>query len=131
MTRRKSDRIQGERIYGGLLLTPVRLNDIYLHWFLVDTGAAITLLSERVADEIGIEYANPIRFQRIASLHRTEHIPVIRMSNLQVGTQKTPHLEVGIFPFGRDLKVEGLLGVNFLAQFRVTFEFDKAIMILR
>jgi len=29
------------------------------------------------------------------------------------------------------LRVDGLLGVNFLEKFRVTFEFDQATLVLR
>ncbi len=52
---RRGERIRGRRAHGGVLLVPCLLNDAYRYWFLVDAGAAITMLSHKVAEEIGLD----------------------------------------------------------------------------
>jgi hypothetical protein len=53
MTRRSGDRVPGRRAYGGVLVILCRLNEDFRYWLLVDTGAAITMLSHQVAEEMG------------------------------------------------------------------------------
>jgi predicted aspartyl protease len=57
--------------------------------------------------------------------------PVVRLNSLQVGDKKVNNLEVLIVALPAALRVDGLLGVNFLEKFRVTFEFDQATLVLR
>jgi hypothetical protein len=48
----------------------VQLNDTYRYWFLADTGTAMTMLSQRVAEEMGFDLTRPVRQERIASVHQ-------------------------------------------------------------
>jgi len=56
--------------------------------------------------------------------------PVVYLSNLQVGTQRVTDLEVLVVPLPGELRVDGILGVNFLERFRPTFEFDRSTLVL-
>ncbi|MBE9569159.1 MAG: retropepsin-like domain-containing protein [Proteobacteria bacterium] len=131
MSRRRGDRVQGHRAYGGVLVIPCQLNDAYRYWFLVDTGTAITMLSRRVTEEIGLDLSSPVRHEDIASVHQVTRAPVLRLSSLQVGSQRATDIEVLVLSLPPDLRVDGLLGVNFLGLFRPTFEFDQGILVLR
>ena len=131
MRRRRGDRVQGRRAYGGVLVIPCQLNDAYRYWFLADTGTAMTMLSQRVAEEMGLDLTRPVRQERIASVHQVAQSPVLRLSSLQVGGQRVTDLEVLVISLPPDLRVDGLLGVNFLERFRPTFEFDEATLVLR
>jgi len=131
MSRRRGDRVQGRRAYGGVLVIPCHLNDAYRYWFLVDTGTAITMLSRRVTEEIGLDLSSPVRHEDIASVHQVTRAPVLRLSSLQVGSQRATDIEVLVLSLPHDLRVDGLLGVNFLGLFRPTFEFDQGILVLR
>lgn len=128
---RRGDRIAGRRAHGGVLLVPCLLQDTYRYWFLVDTAAALTILSREAADEIGLELSHPLRQKRIASVHRLAWAPVVRLESLQVGSQRVTGVEVLVLPFPTDLRIDGLLGVNFLEKFRPTFEFDRSTLVLR
>lgn len=130
MTRR-GDRIQGRRAHGGVLLVPCLLDDTYRQWFLVDTGAAITILSSEVAEEIELDVSQPLRRERVASVHQVVWAPVVQLSSLQVGSQSVTDLEVLVVSLPSELRIDGLLGVNFLERFRPTFEFDRSILVLR
>lgn len=128
---RRGDRIRGRRAHGGVLLVPCLLNDAYRYWFLADTGAAITMLSHKVAEEMPLDLSRPLRQERVASVHQMDWAPVIRLDSLQVGSQRVTDIEVLVLPLPADLRVDGLLGVNFLGRFRTTFEFDRSTLVLR
>jgi clan AA aspartic protease (TIGR02281 family) len=110
---------------------PCQLNDVYRYWFLADTGTAMTMLSRQVAEEMGLDPTRPVRQERIASVHHVAQAPVLRLSSLQVGGQRVTDLEVLVISLPPDLRVDGLLGVNFLERFRPTFEFDETTLVLR
>jgi len=131
MTRRSGDRIPGRRAYGGVLVIPCCLNEGYRYWLLVDTGAAITMLSQRVAEEMGLDWEHPLRQDRVASVHQVVRAPVVRLASLQVGSQRLSDVEVLVVPLPSELRVDGVLGVNFLERFRPTFEFEQAVLVLR
>ena len=126
----RGDWIKGRRAHGGVLLVPCLLQDSHRYWFLADTGAVITMLSRQVADELGLDLSHPLRRERIASVHRMAWAPVVRLDSLQVGSQRVTDIEVLVLSFPADLRVDGLLGVNFLERFRPTFEFDRSTLIL-
>ncbi len=131
MSQRRGDRVQGRHAYGGVLVIPCQLNDAYRYWFLVDTATALTMLSRGVAEEIGLDLTRPVRHERIASIHKVTRAPVLRLSSLRVGSQRAADIEVLVLSLPPDLRMDGLLGVNFLGQFRPTFEFDQGTLVLR
>ncbi|MDM8563697.1 retropepsin-like aspartic protease [Candidatus Marithioploca araucensis] len=131
MTRRRADRIPGISGYKGLLTVPCQISEIYHGRFLVDTGATLTVISQRFAHEMKLDIVPPIRQIQIASAHQVAQTPLVRLDSLQVGDKKVNHLEVLIIDLPVALRVDGLLGVNFLDKFRVTFEFDQATLVLR
>ncbi len=128
---RRGDRIRGRRAHGGVLLVPCLLNDAYRYWFLVDTGAAMTMLSEQAATEMGLDLTHPIKQEQIMSVHRLNWVPVVRLLNLQVGAQRIAEIDTFVLSFPENLRIDGLLGVNVLERFRATFEFDRSTLILR
>lgn len=75
MSRRRGDRVQGRRAYGGVLVIPCQLNDAYRYWFLADIGTAMTMLSQQVAEEMGLDLTRPVRHERIASVHQVTRAP--------------------------------------------------------
>ncbi len=130
MSRRRGDRIQGHRKLRGVLTVPCLINDFHYLNLIVDTGAAFTAISQRAAIETKVD-VTPVRQMRIVSAHRVAHVPIIRIDAFQVGSRCVENMEVMVLPLPSELRTDGLLGVNFLEKFRVTFEFDQETIILR
>lgn len=105
---RRGDRILGRRAHGGVLLVPCLLNDAYRYWFLADTGAAVSMISPAVAEELRLDVSHPVRQERIASVHRIVRVPVVRLQRLQVGAQKVTGIDVLILSLPSELRVDGL-----------------------
>ena len=127
------DRVQCARHPGGVLVTVARLNRKVLARLLVDTGAAITVVVPRTAARLGLPLDKPHRMMVIGTAHtaRTSPIPIFKLDCLQIGDVEVTNLEVGVVDFPSRLRIDGALGINFLARFRPTFEFDTARLILR
>ncbi len=128
---RRGDRIPGRRVHGGVLVVSCLLNDVYRAELLVDTGAAFTMLSPHVLEEMQVDLSRPFRYERIVSVHQTARTPIVRLASLQIGAQRVTHIEVLVLSLPTGLQVDGLLGVNFLEKFRTTVEFDRSTLVLR
>jgi clan AA aspartic protease (TIGR02281 family) len=131
MSHRRADRIQGNRGYKGVLRVTGRLNDKYYGQFLVDTGATFTVITQKLAQEMGLDRVSSLRKISVASAHQVARVPLVPIDSLQVGDKVVSPLEVLIMSLPVNLQVDGLLGVNFLEKFRVTFEFEQSILVLR
>lgn len=91
----------------------------------------MTTISQRVAQQLEMDLSNPIRQMSIGSIHQTVQVPVVRLDALRVGDKQVTNFEVAVISFGSDIRIDGLLGVNFLQDFRVRFEFRDATLVLR
>jgi clan AA aspartic protease (TIGR02281 family) len=104
------------------VLVPVRINyrnataDALL---LLDTGATVTMISTALADRLGIRKSNTesrlsqVADGRVVQTFRT------RVDSLAVGPKLKHNAEVAIMPSGGpDMGFDGLLGMNFLGDFR-------------
>lgn len=105
------------------------------HWdfqLLVDTGAALTAITPEVAELCGVNLQRPIRSQRIFVAHQQfVEAPVVRLDHVSVGACEISDLEALVLGFPEELRIDGILGVNFLEHLRPTFEFDTATLVLR
>lgn len=115
-----------------LILVPVVLNHTKAFRFIVDTGAQRIIISRYVAETLGLHILRPMRLEVIVTAERrTPPAPVVRLDSVQVGAVRSSDLEAVVFDLPPTLRADGLLGLNFLRQFRVTFEFDRSTLILR
>jgi hypothetical protein len=68
----------------------------------------------------------------IASAQGLEaEVPSFRLQSLQVEGIIVQALEILVVSLSPQLRIDGVLGVNFLEQFRFTFDFDTATLVLR
>lgn len=96
---------------------------------MVDTGASITIISERVAQNLGINLAS-IPKVPLVGITQKIYTPIARLSKLVIssGFEKD---NISVRVLSSLSLVDGLLGVDFLKDFRVIFEFSKSRIILR
>ena len=94
-----------------------------------DTGAQQSVISRRVAQRLNL--AHPLRLQTLVDVGRSPPVPVVRLERLRVGASSVMGLEVCVYDLPALVGGNGLLGLEFLRHFRVTFEFDSAALVLR
>ena len=115
-----------------LILVPVVLNQTKAFRLIADTGAQRVVVSRSVAETLGLNIVSPSRFESIVTAERqTSPVPVVRLDSVQLGGTRLRNLEALVLDLPPILRADGLLGLSFLRQFRVTFEFDRSTLILR
>ena len=58
-------------------------------------------------------------------------MPVVGLGRLRVGAFVVSGLEVFVYDLHPIFRADGLLGLDFLRRFRITFDFDAGVLILR
>jgi len=94
---------------------------------ILDTGATSTVISRRIASLLSIRATATMMGQTVGGLITA---PIARLSSLKIGTAELTNLSVIIHDFSRDPRIEGLLGMDFLGQFRVSLDTQKQLLIL-
>jgi len=104
----------------------LRINDSEPKWFLFDTGAGATVLSQTVADELGIESLGKARGRGAGE----GSVPVSFARGVRLGLPgvRIPPGTVALIPLteiekrtGREL--DGILGYDFIRQFVVEIDY--------
>jgi hypothetical protein len=115
----------------GSTFVSVSVNDSPLGTlFLVDTGAAHTVLSPTLARRLGLDVPDdaPRRALTIFGGQKLS-VPFVRVRRIAVGQASVPDLLVGVhdvLPTAR--VVDGVLGNDFLQRFRVTLDTTRKLM---
>jgi len=108
----------------GVALIVVRLNGTADARMIVDSGSSWTILSPSIASQLGL--AIPINTRHsIAEVAGGRQItmPRIRLASAKVASVAVENLYVGMYDgFPNAPQVQGVLGVDFLRHFRVSFE---------
>jgi hypothetical protein len=94
---------------------------------ILDTGATSTVISRRLASLLSIRPTATMVGQTVGGLITA---PIARLSSLKIGRAELTDLSVIIHDFSRDPRIEGLLGMDFLGQFRVSLDSQKQLLIL-
>ncbi len=115
-------RVTSIRARGNQAVVPVRISyrDRTVEaWLLLDTGATVTVISKQLADRLGIgSDSGERRLSQLAD-GRVIETSRLRVDYLAVGPKMKYNAEVAVVPSnGPALGFDGLLGMNFLGDFR-------------
>ena len=110
------------RFRGNQAIVPVRLsyrNTAVDAWLLLDTGATVTVISSNLADRLGIRKGSTeSRLSQLAD-GRVVETSRAHIDSLAVGPKLKYNAEVAIISSnGPAMGFDGLLGMNFLGEFR-------------
>lgn len=110
-----------------LIVLPVNINKQGPYRFLLDTGASNTILSTVVADKLQIP-TGPGRML----LTGGGNIPVTMrtIQLLQAGSARLEDIEiaVGNFELMKTMKVDGILGSDYLRRFKISIDYDHQLV---
>jgi predicted aspartyl protease len=112
------------RIVHHLVLVRAVLNHKEPVTLLIDTGATHTILTPNTVQRLGLSPMadTPRRTLRVAD-GQLHEVPLVQLAALTVGEATVENLQVGVSVlFPRAPAVDGLLGGDFLEQFRMTLD---------
>ena len=111
---------------GNSIMVDVSVNNVPMR-FILDTGASLTVLSEKAANDIGLSTSN----SEFAVLHTANGVvraPIVQIERISLGEAVATNLKVAIL--NNMGPVQGLLGLNFLHQFDIDIDHSVGEMIL-
>ena len=100
--------------------------------FIVDTGASVSVISDQVAKNEGISpFANEEKLSVIGSAGITENVPTFQLPRVTFGSHSRTDitavaLDLDIINEASGFQQSGILGGNFLKNYRLTFDFKNS-----
>lgn len=100
--------------------------------FIVDTGASVSVISDRVANSDGISrFANEEKLRVIGSAGVTDGVPTFLLPRVTFGTHSRQSimavaLDLDLINEASGFEQSGILGGNFLKNYRLTFDFKNS-----
>jgi predicted aspartyl protease len=95
----------------------------------LDTGATLTILATDIMARLGYDPANPdLERQRIVTGSGIEYAPRTTVRSATAIGLKVVNLDVLCHDLPPESGVDGLLGLNFFRQFKLTIRFRKGII---
>jgi predicted aspartyl protease len=117
----------------GRRLVTVRtiLNEVDEIALVVDSGAERTIISHQVARRLGMDLDRPQRRESLTGVGQSPPVAVVRLESVRVAGKAVRGLEASVYDPPPVIRADGLLGLNYLRHFRITFAFDLSALILR
>ena len=120
---------------GGMaVVVPVRVNGQGPFDFVVDTGATLTCVDATLADQLRLA-DKPGAIGQGAGISGAGALRVVEIDSIEVGTAGASDLTAAVVDLGNirgaGLDVHGLIGLNYLKNYRVTFDFERRMLELR
>jgi predicted aspartyl protease len=112
---------------GSWVIVPVTFNRALKAYLQLDTGASSTLVSRRIANNLGL---SPLGSRRGVTVGGIITVPTARLVSLRVGEAEVNDLVVSIHDFSPEPRIEGLLGMDFLKHFHVSLDARRRLLIL-
>jgi len=110
---------------GQRIMVDVKINGAFTAQLLLDTGADRTMISPRTLVAAGVAISRPVATGNITGATGTDRINYVIVDSLEVGEARVGRLAVGSYELAGAGIGDGLLGRDFLDQFRITFEAAK------
>ena len=110
---------------GQRIMVDVKINGAFTAQLLLDTGADRTIISPRTLQAAGVMISRPVATGSITAATGTDRISYVVVDSLEVGDARVGRMPVGSYELAGAGIGDGLLGRDFLDQFRITFEAAK------
>ncbi|HEX6307407.1 MAG TPA: retropepsin-like aspartic protease [Longimicrobiales bacterium] len=118
---------------GAALMVPLRINGRGPFDFILDTGATVTCVDERLATALALPDV-PGGIGIGAGVGGQGALRLVAMDSLTLGSATAYDLHACVVDLehlaGLDLDVDGLVGLNFLREFHVTLDFERNVLTL-
>lgn len=93
---------------------------------LVDTGSSFTILPVQVLQNLGYDTRNPLRRQELVTGKGIIYAPVINVSWFNCVGQFIENFDVFAHDIPPNLRIDGLLGMDFLTRFQAVISVGDA-----
>ncbi len=111
------------------IIIPVRIEHKrgYRANLLFDTGASYTVITPRVAEEIGFTLSE-LTTTTLYTASGAEKVYELILPSVSMDGEKVENVEARCMKLPAELKIDGLLGLNFLRHFNVAIHFADGVV---
>ncbi len=114
--------------HGQVVVIQATLNNKRSAKFVVDTGASYTLISNALARELSIDMGANSKTLPFQTANGVINAPVTSLDSITVGGMEIRDLPAAVHDAVPDPQVAGLLGLNFLSNFRMDIDTQKGML---
>lgn len=93
---------------------------------LVDTGSSFTILPVQVLETLGYDTRNPLRRQELVTGQGRIYVPVINVSWFNCVGQLIENFEIVAHDIPPNIRIDGLVGMDFLTRFQAVISVGNA-----
>ena len=113
---------------GQVVVVEVMLNNTVPVKLVVDTGATYTMISAATAKELSIDPQSAQRTMPFQTANGVIQAPLANLESVIVGGMEMKNLTAAIHDAVPSAQVAGLLGLNFLSNFRLDIDTEKGML---
>jgi clan AA aspartic protease (TIGR02281 family) len=113
---------------GQVVVVEATLNKKTAVKFIVDTGASYTMISSAVAKELSIDTEQNSRTVPFQTANGLIQAPLINLDSIAVAGMEIKNLTAAVHDVLPDSRIAGLLGLNFLSNFRLDIDTQKGLL---
>jgi clan AA aspartic protease (TIGR02281 family) len=113
---------------GQVVVIEAMLNRKRAAKFVVDTGSSYTMISSAMARELEIDMTRDQRSLPFQTANGVIQAPLTNLESIAVGGMEIKNLTTAVHDAVPDSQVVGLLGLNFLSNFRMDIDTQKGLL---
>ena len=113
---------------GTVVIVPATLNEKATAKFVVDTGASYTMISQATAKELEIDLEKKLPAIPFQTANGIIQAPLVNLSSIDVGGLQVKDLTAAVYDVFPDPGISGLLGLNFLSNFRMDIDTQNGVL---
>jgi clan AA aspartic protease (TIGR02281 family) len=114
--------------HGSVVIVGATLNGKTPVKLVLDTGASFTMISSATAKQLDIDASQNSRTMPFQTANGMIQAPLINLDSISVAGLELKNLTAAVHDAMPDPAVAGLLGLNFLTNFRMDIDTDKGVV---
>ncbi|MBI2987789.1 MAG: TIGR02281 family clan AA aspartic protease [Deltaproteobacteria bacterium] len=113
---------------GAVVIVPATINEKAAAKFVVDTGASYTMISQAIAKELEIDLEKKLPTIPFQTANGIIQAPLVILGSIDVGGLQVKDLTAAVHDVFPDPGISGLLGLNFLSNFRMDIDTQNGVL---
>lgn len=113
---------------GNIVIVPVTLNNRQTIKLVVDTGASYTFISHALARDLAIDVSRTAKTVPFHTANGVVEAPLTNLDSITVGGMEIKNLTAAVHDTTPDATAAGLLGLNFLSNFRMDIDTQRGML---
>ncbi|HWP59703.1 MAG TPA: TIGR02281 family clan AA aspartic protease [Candidatus Acidoferrales bacterium] len=115
---------------GQVVIVSATVNQKTKASFVVDTGASYTTISRATAHALDIQLDGKQPVAALQTANGVVEAPLVALESVDVGGLEVRGVTAAVHDIFPDATIAGLLGLNFLSQFRMDIDTKQSVLVL-